>query len=382
MTWDHRHMRKAVGYIRVSTDMQAAEGLSLGAQTAAIEQYCRASGLLLARTYKDVCSGGKAERPGLQEALAALQRDADVLVVLKFDRLSRSIVHFCDLYERHFKSGEKELVAIREAIRLDSSLGRALVSVLLVFAQMEREATAERTREAVHHIRQRGFHHGKAPFGYRAVPSREDPRRKVLVRHPEQQAVLSRIKALLDAGQKVPDIAEKLAAEGHKPPQSSTWRTSFLYLLIERQGWHVPQPHNQRQHGDVELKTRILELRDLGYTLPQIATLLNQQGFVPKKGPRFTACGVGKLLAGCEKKPHITPKRYLQSYLAKREREHYKWHPDEPFVRPGYPKLARLLSDAGYLTPKGHAHWWPAQVQKLLLGEFDPYYEVRPVPLK
>ena len=45
-----------------------------------------------------------------------LLRRADVVVVLKFD-LSRSIKHFCDLYETHFADGTKELVAIREAIR-------------------------------------------------------------------------------------------------------------------------------------------------------------------------------------------------------------------------------------------------------------------------
>ena len=79
--------RSAVGYIRVSTDMQAADGLSLDAQAAAIQQYCSMQGLKLVEIHKDVLSGGKAERPGLQDALRALQRGVDVLVVLKFDRL-------------------------------------------------------------------------------------------------------------------------------------------------------------------------------------------------------------------------------------------------------------------------------------------------------
>jgi DNA invertase Pin-like site-specific DNA recombinase len=146
-------VRKAVGYIRVSTDMQATDGLSLDAQTSAIEQFCSMYGLRLEQIHRDVLSGGKSDRPGLQAALRDLQRGVDVLVVLKFDRLSRSIKHFCELYETYFQSGEKELVAIRESIRLDSSLGRALVSILLVFAQMEREATAERTREALRHMK-------------------------------------------------------------------------------------------------------------------------------------------------------------------------------------------------------------------------------------
>ena len=145
--------RTAVGYVRVSTDMQAADGLSLDAQRAAIKSYCESVGLHLLQIHEDVESGGRADRKGLAQALAT---EADVVIVLKFDRLSRSIKHFCDLYETHFADGTKELVAIREAIRLDSALGRALVSILLVFAQMERESCGERVKEAIGHIRGNG----------------------------------------------------------------------------------------------------------------------------------------------------------------------------------------------------------------------------------
>ena len=91
--------RRAVGYVRVSTDMQATEGMSLEAQQNAIEGYCALHGIKLVKICKDVISGGKDVRPGLQEALRTLQTSADVLIVLKFDRLSRSIKHFCELYE-------------------------------------------------------------------------------------------------------------------------------------------------------------------------------------------------------------------------------------------------------------------------------------------
>ena len=61
--------RRAVGYIPVSTDTQATDGLSLDAQAAAIEQYCSLQGLKLHSICKDVISGAKSERPGLHEAL-------------------------------------------------------------------------------------------------------------------------------------------------------------------------------------------------------------------------------------------------------------------------------------------------------------------------
>lgn len=65
--------RRAVGYVGVCTDMQANEGLSLDAQTAAIEQYCRLHGLTLHSICRDVISGARGQRPGLQEALDNLQ---------------------------------------------------------------------------------------------------------------------------------------------------------------------------------------------------------------------------------------------------------------------------------------------------------------------
>ena len=367
-------MRRAVGYVRVSTDMQAADGLSLDAQVAAIEQYCAAHGYSLVRVCKDVISGGKDQRPGLQEALATLNRGADMLIVLKFDRLSRSIKHFCELYERYFKSGEKELVAIRESIRLDSSLGRALVGILLVFAQMEREATGERTREAIRHIRRLGYHFGRVPYGYKTIPAPDNPRFRVLSEEPEQQAVLLRIKGLLAQDLGITEIAAQLNADGVPPPKGARWTKSLLYNLKLRQRWAEPRPYNKRSHSDGDVKERMLELRSSGMTHAQIAGSLNAEGFVPLKGRCFTETSVRKLLRNLDETQHMTPRRYLERLLADIEERHHKIHPDEPYVRPGYPRLARLLSEAGYTTPKGHSHWWPAQVQQLLQGRFDQYY--------
>ena len=371
---DDSNMRRAVGYVRVSTDMQAADGLSLDAQTAAIEQFCAAHGYTLLRVCKDVISGGKDQRPGLQEALATLGRGADMLIVLKFDRLSRSIRHFCELYERYFKSGEKELVAIRESIRLDSSLGRALVGILLVFAQMEREATGERTREAIRHIRRLGYHFGKVPYGQKAVPAPDNPRFKVLADDPEQQAVLSRLKAWSAEGIGISDMADRLNADGVKPPKGPRWSKSLIYNLKLRLHWSTPRPYNKRPHSDAELRDRMVDLRQMGMTHAQIAAALNEEGFIPLKSSKFTEAGVRKLMRTVDETQHQTPKRYLEQVLQKMEERHKQFFPDEPFERPSYPRMARLLSEAGYVTPKGHAHWWPAQVQQLMQGRFDAYY--------
>ena len=366
--------RRAVGYVRVSTDMQATEGLSLEAQQSAIEGYCMLHGIKLVRVCKDVISGGKDVRPGLAEALSTLQRSADILVVLKFDRLSRSIKHFCELYETYFKDGTKELVAIRESIRLDSSLGRALVGILLVFAQMEREATGERTREAINHIRKSGYHFGKVPFGKRKIPAPDNPRMKILVDDEEELAVIAQLREWATEGVGISEMAKRLNAKGTKPPQGATWTKSLLYNLRLRLSHIIPKPHNERAYGDNEVKERILELRAHGHSLRQIAAILNEQGWLPLKARRFTVENIYGLLARTNAAKLLSPRRYLQMMLTKMERAHEKESPGEPFEKPPLPTLGKMLEEAGYKTPRGYEHWWPAQVAQVMEGRFDGYY--------
>jgi DNA invertase Pin-like site-specific DNA recombinase len=366
--------RRAVGYIRVSTDMQANEGISLEAQQSAIEQYCALHGLRLVKTCKDVMSGGKDQRPGLQDALSSLERGADVLVVVKFDRLSRSIRHFCEMYDRYFKHGAKELIAIREAIRLDSALGRALIGILLVFSQMEREAAGERVRETIRHIRTNGYHFGKVPFGKRAIPAPDNPRMRILIDDEEEQAILAQLRAWAAEGFGISEMARMLNAAGNKPPQGDSWNKNKIYNLKLQLSWISPHRHNERTHTDEEVKERILELRGRGHTPKQIASILNEQGWLPLKGKQFTDCTVRKLLSRCEEAKLLSPRRFIEMMLDRMRHEHERANPGEPFQRPGYPKLAKALIEAGYPTPKGHAHWWPAQVQQLLDGKYERYY--------
>ena len=162
----------------------------------------------------------------------------------------RSIRHFCELYETYFKDGTKELVAIRESIRLDSALGRALINILLVFAQMEREATGERTREAIHHIRQSGYHFGKAPYGKKTIPAPDNPRMKVLVDDEAELAVIAQLKAWAAQDVGITEMAHRLNAAGTPPPQGERWTKSLIYNLRLRLSHIQPRPINERHHTD------------------------------------------------------------------------------------------------------------------------------------
>ncbi|MFO0579737.1 MAG: recombinase family protein [Polyangia bacterium] len=242
---------------------------------------------------------------------------------------------------------------------------------------MEREATGERTRETIRHIRSRGYHFGKVPYGKQAVPVPENPRYKVLIDDPDEQAVLTRLKEWAAAGVPISEMATRLNADGVRPPQGKQWTQSLIYNLKLRLSWIRPRPHNQRPHTDEQLKERILELRNHGHTYRQIAAILNEQKWVPLKGRHFTERTIVHLIRSAAETKLLGPRQYLESVLHRMERTHAKESPDVPFQRPGFPKLAALLTEAGYVTPKGHARWWPAQVQQLLEGRFEKYYAAR-----
>lgn len=104
------------------------------------------------------------------------------------------------------------------------------------------------------------------------------------------------------------------------------------------------------------------ELRDRGTTYKGIANILNELGYLPYKGRKFTESSVCKLMGATQETKILTPKQYCESLNPRTG------------SRPSYPHLAKLLSEAGYLTPRGNANWWPAQVQQLLDGRYDPHY--------
>ena len=97
---------KAVGYVRVSSEQQASEGVSLDAQRHRLRDYCRAMDIELVDIIADEgYSASTLKRPGLQVALSMLrQRRADSLIVVKLDRLTRCVKDLGTLCEQYFRT--------------------------------------------------------------------------------------------------------------------------------------------------------------------------------------------------------------------------------------------------------------------------------------
>lgn len=161
---------RTVAYLRVSTDKQADKGVSLDAQRAKVAAYAELYELELVEVIVDKGESAKTlNRPGLQRALSMLKsREADALLVVKLDRLTRSVADLANLVEGYFAVGKSALLSVGEQIDTRSAAGRLVLNVLASVGQWEREAIGERTAAAMELKASRGeFTGGEAPYGFR-----------------------------------------------------------------------------------------------------------------------------------------------------------------------------------------------------------------------
>lgn len=157
-------------YCRVSTQEQAAEGYSIDEQLERLKKYCEAMGWKAFKPFVDAgFSGGNTNRPALQDMIAAIQAGKiEKVVVYKLDRLSRSQLDTLYLIERVFLANGVDFISMTENFDTSSPFGKAMMGILAVFAQLEREQIKERMmmgREA--RAKEGKFHGGiKPPIGY------------------------------------------------------------------------------------------------------------------------------------------------------------------------------------------------------------------------
>ena len=216
--------RRALGYVRVSTEHQAQEGVSLAEQEARIRAYCVALGLELVGVEVDAGeSAATLSRPGLTRALEALRDGkADVLVVTKLDRLTRSIRDLDALLAGPLRSGA--LISIGEQFDTGTATGRLVLNVLASVGQWEREIIGERIRAALAHKRSLGQNIGQVPYGFRLGPDGVH-----LEEDPDEQAVIGRIRDLRRQGMSYRSLVSWLNA--NERPRGRVWAKDTVYRL-------------------------------------------------------------------------------------------------------------------------------------------------------
>lgn len=230
---------RAAGYIRVSTEEQSREGVSLEMQITKIRQYCELNELELVGIYGDPGISGKSikARPGIQAVLEMVDRKRiDHVVVYKLDRLARNTIETLEMVERMDKKSVS-LHSISEKLDTQSAIGRFVVRTLASLAEMERDQVSERTTGALQSKRARGEKTGgDCPFGYDfqevTRPGTDKPL-KVLVENPEEQEIVARIRNLKAKGHSFRAIAAEQNSDGLVTKQGKTWTHRQIARVYE-----------------------------------------------------------------------------------------------------------------------------------------------------
>lgn len=217
---------EAVGYIRVSTEDQARNGISLEAQRARIEAWAMANDACLIGFFEDAgISGSKTvNREGLVQALALACERKAVLVVYSLSRLSRSTRDTINLAERLGRAGA-DLVSLSEKIDTTSAAGKMVFRLLAVLNEFERDQISERTAAALRHKKRQRRAYSPTPYGFDRVGD-------TLVESEGEQAVLERIRALRAGGWSLERIAAELNKDGIPAKKGGKWCLSAVRSVL------------------------------------------------------------------------------------------------------------------------------------------------------
>lgn len=206
-------VKKVAIYARVSTLEQAEEGYSLEEQVSKLTKYAEVQDWKVSKIYRDGgFSGANTERPELQNLIAdATLKEFDIVLVYKLDRLSRSQRDTLYLIEDVFNKNDISFVSLSEAFDTSTAFGKAMIGILAVFAQLEREQIKERMTLGKLGRAKSGktSSWSRAPFGYRFNEKRE------LELDPIQAPIVKKMFENYLNGMSVTKIWKTLNEEGH-----------------------------------------------------------------------------------------------------------------------------------------------------------------------
>lgn len=210
-------IRRVIGYSRVSTDEQVNSGLGLEAQAESIRGECERRGwdLLEIVTEDGGASGKSTNRAALQATMIRMdRRAAEVLMVSKIDRLSRSLVQGATVMDRAKRKGWA-VVETATGVDMTTAAGQMVAQMMLVTAEYERRLISDRTRDALAAKKRGGAKVGQ----HTAYPLE----------------LVTRLKAMRADGESLRAIAATLTSEGIHTAKGGQWHASSVRSVLTSQ---------------------------------------------------------------------------------------------------------------------------------------------------
>lgn len=345
-------VKRAYGYVRVSTDMQALSGLSLEAQESQIRGYAQAYGYDIIGFYVDQDSAKSvAGRPEYQKMMLEVDKGKVQLIIsTALDRFSRSQRNFLAFQDDYIKTNRVHLCLIREGINTQLAMSMHFMPLIVAYAQMEMDRTSERVKGVIGFIRSQGGHFGKVPFGY---TTKIEGKIKKLVKYPDNYAWIERMAKWYKSGIMFEEIATKLNANGVKPSQSAKWTYTSVYDLLIKENIHTARSSIGGKVYDKEKAYSLANgLRIEGKSFAFIADKLNDAGLRPGKASAYKWWSVQELLRSVTYHDRSTAIGCAKYFKAQ-----------------GYSlrDIAKKLQENGHSTKRG-GQWFAQQVKQLLVS--------------
>ncbi len=224
--------RPFIAYYRVSTDKQGRSGLGLDAQIAAVQQHTKRSGGEIAAAFQEVETGKHSDRPQLQAALKLCRQKKAVLVIAKLDRLSRDPDFIGSLLK-----AEIDFVACDMP-----TANKLTIRIMAAIAEHEREATSQRTKEALQAAKARGQKLGNPRPDMAKIQSQRTQQARQF-----RDSVYPLIKQLRDGGMNLRAIADHLNERGIRSQNNRLWHMEAVRLVLLRHDEIAYKPQNEAE---------------------------------------------------------------------------------------------------------------------------------------
>jgi DNA invertase Pin-like site-specific DNA recombinase len=225
-------MENAVCYIRVSTQEQATQGVSLEAQEARLRAYCSMVGLSIESLIKEGgVSATKAlrDRPGGADLLSLVgKKKVGHVVALKLDRLFRDAVDAL----HQTKTWDKAGIALHlvdmggQTLNTASAMGRFFLNMMAGVAELERNLIAERTGMALAHKKAKLEVYAPTPYGY-------DREGKTLAINHSEFTIVAKIREWREGGWSLGRIAQELTSLNIPTKRGGKWYAGTVKYLLD-----------------------------------------------------------------------------------------------------------------------------------------------------
>ena len=181
-------------------------------------------------------SGSNTDRPAFREMMNDIEHGKITkVIVYRLDRISRSLLDFANITAT-FKKHNVEFLSTQESFDTSTPIGRAMFSIVMVFAQLERESLQVRIKDNYYARGARGFYlGGPAPYGFKKITTKRDGKKTYTLFPIENEIVV--LKEIFDEFStktiSLRSIAMKLNEQGIKSANNVNWDSGMLSRIMQ-----------------------------------------------------------------------------------------------------------------------------------------------------